>query len=355
MGCECLALHRPKFSTFALPLAAGRLTPIALRANCGAVKCSRDSGRVRTPRLPAQNLSMESSMHRFIPPVFLIILLTPWIGVACAQETNESPKRYDQNYDMVIIEAFRKTHDGWSSDEVILNEKLNALFLQSCQQSLPNANPADLNWRLMNLRKAGKLNVKAIKSNRTSVTDVVHIAEMTARTMLDRHAISTDRVMADPQRRSEFDTIAKSIDPDVDCYKVRKAAFQLRKARKLRPELITRIADWGREIKTFTAAELSDAPEKIDAHPGIYIFRDQSGYLYIGQTDNLQERLKSHLDQSHNQSLASYLDSQDLNLESVTIEVHSFDPKSRARETRVRRAYESELIASRKPRFNILP
>jgi len=65
----------------------------------------------------------------------------------------------------------------------------------------------------------------------------------------------------------------------------------------------------------------------------------------------LRNRLKTHLDESDRKSLANYL--KEKGVESITIEIHSFDPQSRAKELRVRRAYESELIRSRKPRFNI--
>jgi hypothetical protein len=37
------------------------------------------------------------------------------------------------------------------------------------------------------------------------------------------------------------------------------------------------------------------------------------------------------------------------------VEVHAFPVDSRANEVVIRRAYESELIRSRRPRFNILP
>lgn len=37
------------------------------------------------------------------------------------------------------------------------------------------------------------------------------------------------------------------------------------------------------------------------------------------------------------------------------VEIHSFGRDSRMQEIRVRRAYESELIRSRQPRFNIRP
>ena len=270
-----------------------------------------------------------------------------------ARRANRTPK-----FDSVIVNAFKASHQGYSSDEVILNDQLNESFLLACkkqlaQTELPKATAYDLNWRLMNLRKAGKLNVKATRSNRASVLQVTHVAEIAARTMHDKYSISSDHVMANPLHRSEFNAIIASLNPDVDLYSARKAAFQLRKARRLRPELITRIADWGRVVKTYPAKQVAADPDRIAAHPGIYIFRDATGYLYIGQSDDLRSRLKSHLDQSHNQSLANYLGEK--NLEQITIEVHSFDPDSQAKKTMVRRAYESELIASRKPKFNIQP
>lgn len=287
-------------------------------------------------------------MKRLPSLSFAIAIFAVW-GSSSAAQTSQQPANLDQ----VVIESFQSIHDGWSSDEVILNDDLNQAFVDQCQKRLPQVNASTLNWRLINLRKAGKLKVRATKSNRTSVVDVAHIAEIAARTLHDRYSVSTDQIMTQTQRRAEFNQIAKSIAPDVDLYRVRKSAFQLRKARKLRPELITRIADWGRVVESFSVDQLRQNPDLVPRRPGIYIFRDATGYLYIGQTEDLHERLKTHLEHSHNESLSAYLAGQ--TNRKVMVEVHSFDAESRAKETRVRRAYESELIASRKPRFNIQP
>ena len=37
----------------------------------------------------------------------------------------------------VVIEAFRAVRDGWSSDEVLLDDDLNAAFIRYCRQRLP--------------------------------------------------------------------------------------------------------------------------------------------------------------------------------------------------------------------------
>ena len=253
----------------------------------------------------------------------------------------------------VVAAAFGATHEGWSSDEVILSTTLNHAFIAECQKSLPDVSAASLNWALLNLRKSGGLKIKSTKRNSQSVSHLAPIAEIAARSIQDRQRVTIDRIMTDPDLRSEFDAAAAAIEADVDPYSVRKSAFQLRKQRRLKPELITRIADWGRELNTYSLPELKTNPDQIPEHPGIYIFRDSTGYLYIGQSEDLRQRLKEHLDESSNFSLGKYL--ADAANDNITIEIHAFAPDSRAQETMIRRAYESELIASRKPKFNIQP
>lgn len=256
----------------------------------------------------------------------------------------------------LIVEAFKETCDGWSSDEVILQVELNEKFLAVAQAKLQKAGltrvaDAAINWRLMTLRKAGKLKLKASRRAKRRATEVQALAEVAMRSIQDRSKLSSDRIMADPKLRAEFDGVVKRLQPDADLYAARKTAFQLRKTRRLQPELISRLADWGRVVSTLAISDLRSRVADVAPHPGVYIFRDKTGYLYIGQTENLRKRMADHLEESHNPSLAKYLKS----AEDATVELHSFDPKSRAKETRVRRAYESELIRSRKPKFNVLP
>ena len=292
-----------------------------------------------------------------------LYLLTCSSLLAQTDATKKTTRHTQQQINGVVSEAFQAVNDGWSSDEVILQDELNTSFLAHCTTSLKklkhdnaeslNITANDLNWTLMNLRKAGKLKSKTTKRKTVDLASVRHVAEITTRSILDKHQCSIDRMMCNPDLRSEFEQAAKAIDESIDLYAVRKSAFQLRKARRLRPELITRITDWGRTIQTLTAKEILKDAEVLNEHPGVYIFSDATGYLYIGQTANLRTRLLKHLDESHNLSLAKYLKTD--SIDSISIEVHDFDPKSKAAKTMVRRAYESELIASRKPRFNVQP
>ena len=191
------------------------------------------------------------------------------------------------------------------------------------------------------------------KRRHDSHSSYQHLAEIAARSCQDKFKTSTDRIIGDPKLRAEFDKIATKLAPKVDAYLLRKAAIGLRKSRQLRPELVLRIADWDRKISSHSAKQIAANLESIPNSPGIYIFSDETGYLYIGESINLRKRLTDHLNESDRASLASYFKQH--GIAGVMIELHAFPKDSRAKRVSVRRAYESELIASRKPRFNVRP
>ena len=121
-----------------------------------------------------------------------------------------------------IVAAFRSTHDGWSSDEVLLQDPLNEGFLKKCKELLPNSSPTECNWTLLNLRKAGKLSgIRSTKRRYDRHDDYLHAAEIAARLIYDKHEISTDRMLCDPKYRSQFDEMAAKTAPGVDPYLLR--------------------------------------------------------------------------------------------------------------------------------------
>ncbi len=278
----------------------------------------------------------------FHPLVFVLLLVGPFLQEEAL------------NLEDVVVNAFRNTHGGYSSDEVILNDKLNQSFIAACRKQIPDVSELTCNWKLINLRKAGKLTgIKTTARNRESTDKYRVIAEIVSRTVLDRSQVSIDRVMADPKWKKKFDLAVLDLDQDAKLYSVRKAAFKLRKTRQLRPELITRIADWDRQVLSISADDFAAESKLAPEQPGIYIFFDDSGYLYIGHSENIRKRLCSHLEESSNFEFLRYLGSN--SDKSIKIEIHAFPKESRMKEVVIRRAYESELIRSRKPRFNILP
>jgi predicted GIY-YIG superfamily endonuclease len=257
--------------------------------------------------------------------------------------------------EQTVVAAFQQVRDGWSSDEVLLQDQLYTQFLSACSQTLPERTPEEFAWSLLNLRKAGKLPGKTTRRQAMSSESYRHVAEIAARFMEDRFQANMDRVICSPALRAEFDEITKKMRPDLTAYQLRKGAFGLRKARRLRPELVVRVGDWDRKIETYGLPELMLQTDLLPERPGVYLFRDATGYLYIGESGNLRRRLEQHLDVEAPMSLRQLLVEQGVDVEHVTVEVHSFGRDTKAKEARIRRAYESDLIASRKPRFNLRP
>ena len=250
--------------------------------------------------------------------------------------------------------AYLKVYDGWSTDEVLLQTELNDQFLAECKRRQPDIPSFDFNWTLLNLRKAGELrDISATKRRRDNSDAYLHAAEIAARFLEDRYSVNTDRVLCDPKLRAEYDREATKVAPKVEPYLLRKASLTLRKSRRLQPELVLRVADWKKDIIVMPASEAEKDAGKVPEQPGVYIFRDATGYLYIGESSNLYDRIKKHLDRSDRQSLANYLATN--GVKGVTLELHAFAADSPASLKPMRRAYESELIRSRKPRFNLAP
>ena len=284
----------------------------------------------------------------------LVIIALGYMSGNASLET-DAGTCIDEPRKTVIRWAFAATHDGWSSDEVLLQDQLNARFIAACREKCPKAKAIDLNWQLINLRKANQLSDFAVTQRRTHRHDGYrHAAEIAARLLTNKHQVSTDRMLCDPELRAEFDRTAGELAPGVDAYRLRKAAFGLRKSRQLRPELVVRVANWGRQIQSAPISELRQTPARIPALPGIYVFRDQQGYLYVGEAANLRKRLSAHLASSDRVALADYL-TRHVGVGPVIVEMHVFPADSPAAQSRMRRAYESDLIASRKPKFNVRP
>ncbi len=261
--------------------------------------------------------------------------------------------------DEAILAAFDRISKGNSVDEIVINDQLRTEWFQSLDSHWQER---DREWqtasllRLVSLRKAGKLAAQTTAKGRPIDQAVLAIAEIASRSVVDRFRCSTDELLCDSHLRDELQREASGISPTVDPYDVRKAVLRLRKTRRLQPELVLRVAEWDRTIEVMSLEELDDAlkvPGKISSEAGVYLFRDASGYLYIGEAIDLQARLKQHLHESDRLSLRKHL--QSVAQGSVSIELHSFGKKSPANQLSVRRAYESELIRTREPRMNVRP
>lgn len=243
--------------------------------------------------------------------VFVLSFVYLVAGTAFAQ-SNDEPQ--------TIENAFAIAHDGYSVDEVIIRDDLRERFLDAAKAQGIQAPESELLLSLLKLRKSGKLNVKATRRGRKPDESVFPAAEIATRVVTDRHRVSTDFVLASPDFRKELQEEANKLMDGVTPYDLR---------------------------------EQLDS-DRIAHSPGVSLFRHSTeGYLYVGEAVDLSVRLRQHVTASDRAALAKALaNKKEVN---ISIELHVFPAESPARKISVRRAYESELIRSRRPKFNVRP
>lgn len=281
------------------------------------------------------------------------ILLLTILHADMANAQSSSSQSDTDNLESIVVTSFETTADGWSVDEVMLQDQRRARFLETCQRKVDTASEKELFETLLRVRKGGRLKVRATQNVRSSLEDYTIAAEIAARRIADEKKVHFDQVLCDPDLLQLFDQIAAELSPKTDPYLLRKAALRLRKSRQLQPELVVQSNNWNVKLQEYTLTELTTQLSELTTRPGIYIFRDATGYLYIGQSNNLRERLTHHLKESDRDQLRKYL------LEKagaeLKIELHEFLEGSPGEKLTARRAYESELIRSREPRLNLAP
>ena len=281
-------------------------------------------------------------------------LLASVIGLSSALQFNTFADDTDTDVvQQIVIDAFARTSDGWSSDEVLLHDERRERFMASVRSSDAKIDEREACLLLLKLRKAGKLTTKATRRGKPADKEAVPIAEVAARMVMDKYDVASDIIIADPDIRHAFDSAALQVDPDISLYDARKAVLQLRKSRRLKPELVLRVADWDKDVKVNALLEVQANLEMVPKVPGVYLFRDATGYIYIGEAINLRDRLTQHLTDSDRRSLAAYI--RQTAGEGLSIEWHAFAADSPMKQLSVRRAYESEMIRSRQPRLNVRP
>lgn len=247
----------------------------------------------------------------------------------------------------IVKRAFITACAGYSSDRVVADPELNEVFLNECLRLGLKQPPSKLNKSLLNLRKSGGL--RGIKARRTSFrdqADYVFASEIAMRYLERRNSVTLDDVLCDRKLAEQFDELAARIVPGYSPLRYRWAAFSLRKNRRLRPEPLA-VAIEPTRIEQFKVSGME--VERIPDSQGLYLFFEGKKYLYIGESGNLQKRIRKHLEFSDNRGLAYWL--WEHGTSDFFLEIQILEPSV---STRIRKAMELELIRSRSPEFNIL-
>jgi hypothetical protein len=245
-----------------------------------------------------------------------------------------------------IVDAFHSAGQGFSPDRVIADPDLNRVYLVECDRRGLGWDAAKLNRSLLNLRKRGALRgVRSLRTVLKDQPDYRFAAEIAARFLERKYEISLDQIICDPRYSEEFDEIANTIVPGGKSLDYRWAALNLRKQHRLKPEVLARVARPSSVLQFKVGAFSLDA---VPQSPGLYLFYSHQATLYVGEAENLQNRIRKHLDHSDNKQLARWL--WEFGDAPLHLELQVLD---KSVTQRIRRALESELIRSRLPVFNV--
>jgi hypothetical protein len=248
-----------------------------------------------------------------------------------------------------VFQAFLRVRNGYSPDAVIADPALNAQFLLACRELGAEGLDFELNQCLYNLRKSRRLGghptTRRVCLGRQDQYNFA--AEIAARFLERRESTTLDRIICDPALAQDFDKLAQELAPGFTPFEYRFAALNLRKKRRLRPEVSPKLLA-ATQVESFPVAGIDI--NRIPQGQGIYLFYYRGeGLLYLGEARNLRDRIRKHLDHSDRKELARWL--WEHGVDRLLLETHVFPVGTT---NAARRAVELELIRSRRPRFNIL-
>jgi site-specific DNA-methyltransferase (adenine-specific) len=211
-----------------------------------------------------------------------------------------------------IAQAYLEVRDGYSTDRVVADPDLNRRFLRRCHELGINESDFDLNWKLFTARKNRYLTeIPRTKKYTPSKKDEFEFSSEIAIRYIqekirkqDGTSVSLDRIICDPNLAYDFDRIAAQLAPGFSPLDYRWIALGVRKA-------AGRYQSEANSVSVPTFENIGSThtvkASKIPTEQGIYIFRYQDESLFVGETDNLRNRIERHFDVSGHRGLPEWL------------------------------------------------
>lgn len=201
-----------------------------------------------------------------------------------------------------IEQAFLSTHEGFSSDRLLVDPHLNTAFLEKCVKLGVPGQAAEINRMMLRLRKSGKFKTKfssrvvpIVKAELDRYSFAAEIAWKLTRAQFSD--ASLDEILCDPDKAKLFDSIAHDFAPGYKSVEYRWAALHLRKQitqpvrKKAKANFSSYAVDRFKPAKAIECVDFS----RFDEQSGLYLLKDESrNDLYLGATSNLRNRLILH-------------------------------------------------------------
>ena len=212
----------------------------------------------------------------------------------------------------LIAQAYLEVREGYSIDRVVADPDMDRRFLRRCREFALTGTDFDLNWKLFNGRKNKFFtDLPKTKNYTASRKDEFEFSSEMAIRYVQEHVrskesrdISLDKIICDPDLAIEFDKIAGRLAPGFSALDYRWVALGVRKA-------AGRYSSKAETIKfpafEFLGETTSVRASKIPNDQGMYFFRCEDQPLFIGETDNLRQRIERHFDSGGKTGIPDWL------------------------------------------------
>jgi hypothetical protein len=221
-------------------------------------------------------------------------------------ESESAPAGFSLKDDRLIAKAFEKVRKGASTDALLWDTDLAQRFVERCGQLGVAFSAAALVQRVFHIRKHtktyGKHGITLSPTTRTEprpniAPQYAHVIEFALVRLRYRYGAAIDGILADPELREQFETLARQGAPDLTGEEVRLGALYIRKARHFRKGDIARARSLkpsvveGAMTPPVSLAQVS--PEAVPAAPGLLeLLRESERYLYAARNEDLRSAVE---------------------------------------------------------------
>lgn len=214
-----------------------------------------------------------------------------------------------------LVEAcYRSLMRPLPEEHVILNPLANAEFIVRCRDLGTTAPEAQLNWTLLNNRKAGRhadVTRKAAPRMSAGAFDRIgHAVEMAA-SLVQRERCkagwsipSVDDMLCDPEQRTRLGNFVRAFHGNVEPIDCHLVLLAIRKSGK---EASTRAAGASLPQRTLFAPLRSLDPSDVPEMGGLYRFLCGRQPVFVGSSISLRSRIRGHLQNGGNRLLPDSL------------------------------------------------
>jgi site-specific DNA-methyltransferase (adenine-specific) len=212
----------------------------------------------------------------------------------------------------LIAQAYLEVREGYSIDRVVADPEMDRRFLRRCREFGLTGTDFDLNWKLFNGRKNKFFtDLPKTKNYTASRKDEFEFSSEIAIRYVQEHVrtsesrdISLDMIICDPDLAAKFDKIAARLAPGFSPLDYRWLALGVRKA-------AGRYSSKAETIKfpdfESLGATTSVRSSRIPTDQGMYFFRCEEQPLFIGETDNLRQRIERHFESGGKTGIPDWL------------------------------------------------